>query len=332
METPVRFDEWMARALYGPQGFYTGAGRAGRRGDFITSPEVGPLFGAVLARAIDSEWMRLGRPDRFVVVDAGAGPGVLARSVLAARPEVWQAGALEYFCVELSGPQREVHPEGVTSTDRMPGGPFVGMIVANELLDNLPFRLAVCDGDWREAWVAETHGRAVEVLLPFDPVPPCLPGGAVALGSRAPVQEQAGVWVTASLDRLSAGRLVVVDYCSPATAGLVLRPYRQWLRTYRQHERGAHYLADAGRQDVTSEVCIDQLVAAAGEPDAIRSQAQWLKFWGIDELVDEGRAWWDAKAHAPDLQAIRGRSRVREAEALLDPEGLGAFTVLEWVV
>ena len=80
----------MELALYGAEGFYTKAdgGSAGRRGDFITSPEVGPLFGAVIARYLDAEWKRIGRPDVFTVVDAGAGPGTLARSVLAARPSV----------------------------------------------------------------------------------------------------------------------------------------------------------------------------------------------------------------------------------------------------
>ena len=57
-------------------------GSAGRRGDFITSPEVGPLFGVVIARYLDAEWERIGRPDPFTVVDVGAGPGTLARSVL----------------------------------------------------------------------------------------------------------------------------------------------------------------------------------------------------------------------------------------------------------
>ena len=75
----IRFDEFMRLALYGEHGFYGGGGRAGRRGDFITSPEVGPLFGAVVARFIDAEWARLGRPEPFTFVEAGAGPGTLAR-------------------------------------------------------------------------------------------------------------------------------------------------------------------------------------------------------------------------------------------------------------
>ena len=80
------------------------------------------------------------------------------------------------------------------------------------------------------------------------------------------------------------------------------------------------------RQDITSEVAIDQLPA----PDTIRTQSQWLQLHGIGELVDEGRRHWEAHAARPDLEAMRMRSRVGEAEALLDPHGLGAFTVLEY--
>ncbi len=315
----------MDAALYGPEGFYTGRGQAGRRGDFITSPEVGPLFGAVVARFLDAEWERLGRPDPFVVVDAGAGPGTLARTVAAAAPAC--GPSIRYVAVERSSQQRESHPPDVVSTGRMPDEPFDGAIIANELLDNLPFRLAVFDDGWREAFVTQLpDGRIVEQLSsPFEPAPTVLPVEA-ALGARAPLQDQAAAWVEQARSLLRSGSLVVVDYCTPTTATLAERPWREWLRTYRGHDRGGHYLADPGAQDITTEVAIDQLP----EPDAVRSQRQWLQLHGIDELVEEGRRAWDELSGAPDLAALTMRSRISEAEALLDPDGLGGFSVLEW--
>jgi SAM-dependent MidA family methyltransferase len=320
---PVPFERFVELALYGPGGFYTdGAGQAGRRGDFITSPEVGPLFGAVLARMLEAEWKRLGRPDEFTVVEVGAGPGTLARSIRAAAGD-WLA---RYVAVEVSAAQRALHPDDVESRADLPDTPVVGVVLANELLDNVPFALWVFDGGWREAYVTVAGKGFAEVLsAPVIEPPAWLPVRAPH-GSRAPVQRRAATLVGRMRGVVDEGRVVAVDYSTARTAALVGRPWREWLRTYRGHERGAHYLAEPGRQDITVEVCIDQLP----EPDAVRTQAQFLQRWGIDELVEEGRAAWAAAAAAPTVAAMRMRSRVREAEALLDPAGLGSFSVLEW--
>ena len=170
-------------------------GFGGRRGDFITSPEVGPLFGAVLARYLDAEWERIGRPDPFTVIDAGAGPGTLARTVLAARPACLDA--LTYVAVEVSPAQRERHPDGIESRPDLPAAPIDGVVIANELLDNLPFRLAVFDDGWREAFVdVDRAGRFVEVLSDVDSIR--LRRGsrpAPIVGARAPLVERAAAFV-----------------------------------------------------------------------------------------------------------------------------------------
>lgn len=319
---PLRFDEFMANALYGEDGFYTSGGEAGRRGDFITSPEVGPLFGAVLANWIQSEFIRLGEPADFIIVEAGAGPGTLARSILLAAPQ-WTG---RYVTVEISGAQRAKHPEGVSSQPSLPTTPFRGVVIANELLDNLPFRLAVYDGGWRESMVViAADGTATEVLVPAPAEWHWLPTSAPH-GARVPVQQLAGQWVRDARSLLVDGTVLACDYCTATTWQLANRPWREWMRTYRAHDRGVHYLSDVGSQDITAQVCLDQLPQSA----SVRPQAQFLQRWGIEELVEEGKAAWTAAAGAPNLAALRMRSRIREAESLLDLSGLGSFTFLEW--
>lgn len=318
----LRFDEFVSLALYGENGFYNNAGRAGRRGDFITSPEVGPLFGVVLSRALDTWWDELGRPDPFTVVDAGAGPGTLGRAVLAAGPRC--TPALRYVGVEVSAAQRKLHSAGVDSRAEMPTEPFIGIIIANELLDNLPFRLFVFDDGWREAFVLAEGERFVERLVSVADTPECLPAVA-AHGARVAVHDAATRWVGHALSLLVAGRLVVLDYCTTSTE-MARRPWREWLRTYSEHERGVHYLQSVGMQDITTEVATDQLPT----PTKIRTQAEFLREFGIDGLVEEGRTVWQSAAASPNVAALTMRSRVREAEALCDPSGLGGFNVVEW--
>jgi SAM-dependent MidA family methyltransferase len=112
----------------------------------------------------------------------------------------------------------------------------------------------------------------------------------------------------------------------------VERGQQGWLRTYREHARGRAPLEEPGQQDLTVDVPLEFLVAAAHRAgfqlEADLTQAEWLRGLGIDELVDAARAAWDARAHVGDLEAMRHRSRVTEGAALVDPAGLGAHRVL----
>jgi SAM-dependent MidA family methyltransferase len=143
------------------------------------------------------------------------------------------------------------------------------------------------------------------------------------------LQSAASTWLREALDVATPlGRVVVIDYATP-TPELAERPQSEWLRTYANHRRGDAPLADLGAQDVTCEVAVDQL-AVVRPPTSDMSQADWLRQWGLDTLVAEAREAWTANAHNPDLAAIAARSRVTEADALLDPDGLGRFRVMEW--
>ena len=332
---PLRFSAFMDAALYDEHGgFYATGGQAGRRGDFLTSPEVGPLFGAVLARAIDRWWRSAGEPPTFDVVDAGAGPGTLARAVLAAGSTCAAAGALHYVAVERMGAQRALHPDGVESTDRLAVDPVHGVVVANELLDNLPFDVAVWDDCWKLATVGATGGHFVELLTAIpddlDVLAATLPAAA-AHGARAPLASGACAWLRGALAIVDAGRLLAIDYVR-STEEMAAVPWREWLRTYRGHTRGEHPLRAPGSQDITADVPLDQLAGVVRRPDRVVTQARFLAENGISDLVDKGRQVSAERAHLGDLTALRARSRLREGDALTDPAGLGGFTVAEWIV
>ena len=348
-------------ALYdGDGGFYTSGGAAGRRDDFLTSPEVGPLFGAVIADALDAWWNELGCPDPFVVVEAAAGVGTLAAAVLAAKPRC--APALRYVLVERAevlrqqaasrlpleqpafvlgpsvaaepGEETEVVPGGgplLAVLAELPAEPFTGVILANELLDNLPFVLLERSVDgWCEVRVGEAEGALVEVVVPADADLTAIGDDLApdaAEGARVPIQTEARSWVAGALSTLQRGRLVVFDYAD-STAGLAARPWSSWLRTYRSHGRGGGPLEHPGRQDVTCEVATDQLPASAEDV----TQAEFLRRHGLDRLVEQAQQTWDERAAIGDLTALKAKSRIHEAAALTDPSGLGAFHVLTWTV
>ena len=355
---PIPFNEVVELALYHAEhGFYSSGGAAGRSGDFLTSPEVGPLFGAVLARALDEWWRELGEPDPYVVVEAGAGAGTLARHVLDAEPECGLA--LRYVLVERSERLRDVqrarlpmepprqvlgpavvtdpdegpHPQTgigplVTSLPELPQRPFVGAVIANELLDNLPFDLVErtqlgwsevrVDDQLREASVPAAHDLALhaERLAP-----------EAAPGARIPLQRQATAWVRSAFAVVDRGHIAVIDYAS-TTSEMARRPWTEWVRTYRAHGPGGHPLDHLGEQDITCEVAVDQLPA----PDSNRSQAAFLAAHRLAAELEKAKRAWTERAHIGDLEALKHRSRLSEGEALSDPAGLGAFRVLEWRV
>jgi len=366
-EGPIAFPEFQEAALYDPDdGFFTrggGAGRAGR--DFVTSPEVGSLFGMVIARALDDAWHRLGEPDPFVVVEAGAGRGRLGADVVRAAPDC--TTALRYVLVERSAQLRDEQRERlaleppdealgafllvegetpepqpgqgpiVTALDALPAVAVTGVVIANELLDNLPvYVVERADDGWLEVRVDTDGDGFVEVLVPAaSPLAAeadvVAEGAVVPVGARLPVPAAARVWLEQVGTLLARGEVLLFDYVDTASS-LAARGQASWMRTYRAHQRGIDPLVAPGEQDITCDVPLEYLrrvTERVGLPIAeYVPQREWMGRHGIADLVAEGDRIWQEGAARGDLAAIAGRSRGVEAAALTDPGGLGAHRVL----
>ena len=326
----------MDGALYGPAGFYVRGGHPGsREGDFATSVELGSLFARCIARYLDQAWHELRRPDPFVVIEGGAGRGALCCDVL--RHVEACRDALRYVMVERVERQRIQALERVAALDAdllvaavadLPAGPLTGVVLANELLDNLPFRLLErSDTGWQEVWVTESAeelraapqdaAAMAEALVPDATV-----------GMRVPLQLKASVWVRRALGVLDRGQVLVFDYGERTTAELAARPETNWLRTYRSQRRGLDPLARPGSADITCDVAFDQLPPGA----VLTRQADWLRAAGIDALTAEAQTLWNRSRAAPTAEALAAKALLDEAAALTDPEGMGAFWAAEWRV
>ncbi|MDP8958470.1 MAG: SAM-dependent methyltransferase [Actinomycetota bacterium] len=334
---PIPFEEYMALALYHPEGgFFTGGPlRSARQGDFLTSPEVSPLFGGMLARFAEAERERLGLRECFAVVDFGAGSGSLLRPLVGAlrRPaEVWAvevSEAARLALAELLPPQRVVG-----SWHQLPER-LTGVILANELLDNLPAALAVRKTEgWEERWVDFRDGELV--LVPVSARSEVADwaerfGGPVPLDGQVEVQRAAGAWLGTALDRLVAGAAVVIDYGDTAS-GLASRRPEGSLRTYQRQHLGPDPLLAPGHVDITMDVNFTALSEMAAQQNAsveLLSQAAFLERLGLrDEL---GRLRDEELTLAREgewMERLRTRSRVKDGETLLHPRGLGDFRVL----
>ena len=334
MPEVLRFDAYMDEALYGAGGFYERGGHPGARdGDFATSVELGSLFARCVASYLDRTWIEMGRPDPFVVIEGGAGRGTLCRDVLEAVDGC--RDAVRYVMVERTESQRQaalgIADEAAVLAD-LPAGPLVGVVVANELLDNLPIRLLErAPTGWDEVHVELGGQQAAEVRQPAP-----ADAGAMAtalapdapLGSRIPLQLRASVWVRRALRLLEAGRVLIFDYGMGPTAELAQRPQAEWLRTYRSQRRADDPLAAPGTADITCEVAFDQLPSGA----KMLPQADWLGAHGIESMTAAARALWERSRVNPTAEILAARALLDEAAALVDPRSFGAFWVAEWRV
>ena len=309
---PLTVAEYMELALYHPSlGYYaTRPQRSGRRGDFYTSVDAGPLFGACLAQHLARRYRQSPNPqiptspDRFDLVDAGAGNGRLARDILdtAARDAQREtlgphAGALVYAGSALP---REIH----------------GAVIANELLDALPCHVVMMtENGLREIYVGAGLTPVLDrVSTPAIEAQLARVGATLEIGWRAEVSLNASQWIADAARALRAGELLVFDYGYEAIELYSGAHASGTLARYAGHRVDDRWLDDPGEADLTSHVDFTA-VRLAAEAMGLRvtrsvDQAQFLVDAGLVDRLATGRRTEDVR-------------RRLQARTLIAPEGLG---------
>ena len=284
----ISFARYMELALYEPGlGYYTaGARKLGAGGDFVTAPELSPLFGRTLARQV----AQLLRPGD-AILEFGAGSGALAASVL---NEI----SVPYFVLETSPDlrqrQKQLLGDGVQWLDRLPER-FRGVLLANEVVDAMPVHAlawtragvlerGVCANEGQLAWsdraasgLVLERAKELEIEIP--------PSGRyeseLALFARA--------WMR-SLGRLiERGAILVIDYGFPARE--YFHPQRSMgtLACHYRHRVHHDPFYLPGLQDITAHVDFSALADAATEGGlevlGYANQAQFLVNCGITDLL-----------------------------------------------
>lgn len=303
------FDRYMENALYAPGlGYYVNARRKfGEGGDFVTAPELSPVFGRCMARQVEQCMAAVGGD---TILELGAGSGRLAVDILQelehrdALPEHYLilevSPSLQATQAELIG-ERLPHLAGrVGWLDSLPPPGLRGVVVANELLDAMPvhrFRrgedgwqeLFVIDGaqGLEDAWRVPATPGLVDALQAIWPRPADLP----ATGYQSEINLRLAPWLRAMSATLAVGALLLVDY------GYTQREYYHPERElgtlichYRHRAHADPYLLP-GLQDITANVDFSALARAGAdagfEVAGFTTQAHFLIDSGLDSIVME---------------------------------------------
>ena len=343
-EGPVTFADFMRAALYEPgHGYYRrGQPTVGRDGDFLTSPEVHPIFGAAVAHLAAQLWLNLHRPDPFRLLEVGPGTGALVEALLlwlhAHAPDTAQALRLTLIEADSWAADRQrqrlaLWTDQIAWRADLPDHAQAHAVVANELLDAIPVhRLQFLNGAWRELTVAHDPQQGFHDL-PADLSDTNLaaplaetPGPDAAEGQIVEIAPERADMVQSLAGLLAPrGLLLLFDYGYERT-----RLYAPWRRDGTLMTMHRHIPDDApyrriGEQDITCHIDIDQVDQAAAQAGLRRyrrlNQAEWLHAVGATALPPVG----EAKGRLPDYLAAR-----RAVEQLADPAGLGRIAVMAY--
>ncbi|MGI9219319.1 MAG: class I SAM-dependent methyltransferase, partial [Hydrogenophaga sp.] len=244
-------------------------GTAGQGSDFVTAPELSPLFGHTLARQVAQALAATGTDE---VWEFGAGTGALALQVLDALAALGQAPR-RYTILDLSGTLRARqqatlarHAERVVWADRLPDA-FEGVVIGNEVLDAMPVQLLVriggqADGRWYERGVVvDENGALGWAERPTELRPPLDIEGPHNYLTE--IHPQGEAFVRTLAERLRRGAAFFIDYGFPEAEYYHPQRHMGTLICHRAHQSDDNPLADVGFKDITAHVNFTGIALAA---------------------------------------------------------------------
>jgi len=332
---PMPFARFMDLALYDPDGGYyrSAEARPGRAGDFITAPELHPIFGEMLGRAMAQVWDALGRPEPFVITEHGAGEGAMAVPLLRTTPAAVRYAPLEVDQRRLAAIHARLDEAGLG--DRLesePATPFDGVVLANEVLDALPVHRVRRRGEQLRELAVDVDADGAFVEVEVEPTTHALAdrlaseGIVLADGQTAEVCLEFDRWIADATASVRRGLLLLIDYGAPAAE--LYDPRRRrggTLRAYVRHQVHDDPYRFVGRQDLTAHVDVTAIERAAHanglETVGITTQAEALIGLGIEDRLREIQA---DPATTMEAYALLRSALIR----LLDPAAMGRFRVM----
>lgn len=271
------------------------AGVDGLGSDFVTAPELSPLFGQTLARQVAQALAATGTDE---VWEFGAGSGALALQLLDALTALGQPPR-RYVIVDLSGSLRERqqarlerHADRVRWLDQLPEA-FSGVVVGNEVLDAMPVQLlhrvgGQVDGVWHERGVVlDDAGALAWADRPTALRPPLDIEGPQDYLTETHAQAEAFVRTLA--DRLQRGAAFFIDYGFPEAEYYHPQRHMGTLMCHRAHRSDDNPLADVGEKDITAHVNFTGIALAAQDAGmavlGYTSQGRFLINCGLQEIA-----------------------------------------------
>ena len=301
----LAFDRYMALALYAPGLGYYARGECqfgawpGSGSDFVTAPELSPLFGHCLAEQLRQA---LEACDAQTVVEFGAGSGALAETLLEQLGDAVRV----YRIVDVSGSLRARQQQRlrrfgarVQWLDRWPDA-MQAVVLGNEVLDAMPVKLLAWDGArWCERGVMVRDDELAWDDRPTTLRPPVTPGFAPGTVVELPLQAEA--FIASLSERLARGVAFFFDYGFPEAEYYHPQRTGGTLMCHRAHQADADPLADVGAKDITAHVNFTgiALAAQAAGLDVLgyTSQGRFLLNCGIAARMEAAPAQARALAH-----------------------------------